>query len=255
VTCHDGFTLNDLVSYDRKHNEANGENNRDGSDDNKSWNCGAEGPTGDPAVEALRNRQVKNLHAVTLLSVGLPMFVMGDEVRRTQGGNNNAYCHDDASVWFDWSLLERHADVHRFVKLLLNRRLERTAEPERQRLSLTELIDRADKAWHGVRVNQPDWGDGSHAIAFGAELKQEKRAFHLILNAYWEPLDFELPPTAGGGAWRRWIDTALASPEDIVEWQASPPVPGTTYRAAPRSVVMLFADSTGGGSHLRRPQS
>ena len=103
VTCHDGFTLNDLVSYSGKHNEANGEDGRDGSDDNRSWGCGAEGPTDDPEVEALRSRQVRNLLALTLLSMGVPMLLMGDEVRRTQGGNNNAYCHDDATAWFDWT--------------------------------------------------------------------------------------------------------------------------------------------------------
>ena len=104
MTCHDGFTLNDLVSYNHKHNEANGEDNRDGANDNRSWNCGVEGPTDDPAVEALRNRQVKNFLTVTMLALGVPMILMGDEVRRTQGGNNNAYCHDDESNWFDWSL-------------------------------------------------------------------------------------------------------------------------------------------------------
>ena len=116
VTCHDGFTLNDLVSYNHKHNEANGEDNRDGSNDNLSWNCGVEGPTDDPAIEALRNRQVKNFFALELLSAGTPMLLMGDEVRRTQRGNNNAYCQDSEISWFDWSLLERHADIHRFVK-------------------------------------------------------------------------------------------------------------------------------------------
>ena len=114
-----GSRLNDLVSYNQKHNEANGEENRDGANDNKSWNCGVEGPTDDPAIEELRNRQVKNFLTVTLLSLGVPMILMGDEVRRTQGGNNNAYCHDNESNWFDWSLVEKHADVHRFVKLLL----------------------------------------------------------------------------------------------------------------------------------------
>ena len=118
VTCHDGFTLNDLVSYNHKHNEANGENNRDGSDDNLSWNCGAEGPTDDPTIEALRNRQVKNFFALELLAAGTPMLLMGDEVRRTQRGNNNAYCQDTDISWFDWSLLERHGDIHRFVKAL-----------------------------------------------------------------------------------------------------------------------------------------
>ena len=118
VTCHDGFTLNDLVSYNQKHNEANGEDNRDGANDNRSWNCGVEGPTDDPAIETLRNRQVKNFLTVTLLSLGMPMILMGDEVRRTQRGNNNAYCQDNEISWFDWTLLEKHADVHRFVTLL-----------------------------------------------------------------------------------------------------------------------------------------
>ncbi len=118
VTCHDGFTLNDLVSYNQKHNEANGEDNRDGANDNRSWNCGVEGPTDDPKVEKLRNRQVKNLLTITLMSLGTPMILMGDEVRRTQRGNNNAYCHDNEISWFDWSLLTKHGDVHRFVSLL-----------------------------------------------------------------------------------------------------------------------------------------
>ena len=122
VTCHDGFTLNDLVSYNHKHNEDNGEGNRDGADDNRSWNCGVEGPTDDPAIEKLRNRQVKNFLTVTLLSLGMPMLCMGDEVRRTQRGNNNAYCQDNEISWFDWTLLSKHADVHRFVKLLIARR-------------------------------------------------------------------------------------------------------------------------------------
>ena len=115
VTCHDGFTLNDLVSYNQKHNEANGENNRDGADDNRSHNWGVEGPTDDPVVEKLRNRQVKNFLTVTMVSLGLPMILMGDEVRRTQQGNNNAYCQDNETSWFDWSLVAKHADVHRFV--------------------------------------------------------------------------------------------------------------------------------------------
>src|SRR5574341_1832863 len=115
ITCHDGFTLNDLVSYNQKHNEANGEGNRDGCDNNLSWNCGVEGPTDDPAVERLRNRQIKNFLTITLLSIGVPMIVMGDEARRTQGGNNNAYCQDNETSWLDWTLLKKHGDVHRFL--------------------------------------------------------------------------------------------------------------------------------------------
>jgi glycogen operon protein len=239
VTCHDGFSLNDLVSYDRKHNEANGEHNRDGADDNRSWNCGVEGPTDDPAVEALRNRQVKNCLAVTMIALGVPMILMGDEVRRTQGGNNNAYCHDGESNWFDWSLVKKHADVHRFVTLLAERRLLRDVEHEHRRVSLTQMIASATKAWHGVKLGQPDWGEDSHSIAFTAGLAKEQMLVHVILNAYWEPLEFEVPPASG--PWRRWIDTALPSPDDITEWKKAPPAPGRTYRAGPRSVVVLFA--------------
>jgi glycogen operon protein len=242
ITCHDGFTLNDLVSYDRKHNEANGENNRDGTNDNRSWNCGIEGPTTDPGVEKLRNRQAKNFLTVTMLSVGMPMLLMGDEVRRTQRGNNNAYCQDNETSWFDWTLLTKHADILRFVTLLNARRVLRDAEPERYRVTLNQLLGRVNLAWHGVKLNQPDWGEHSHSIAFTAELRQERLLFHVILNAFWKPLDFELPrlDSAGENPWRRWIDTALDSPHDILEWDRAEPVPGHAYRAESRSVVCFM---------------
>jgi isoamylase len=244
VTCHDGFTLNDLVSYDRKHNEANGEANRDGADDNRSWNCGVEGPSDDPAVEKLRNRQVKNFLAVTLLSLGMPMILMGDEVRRTQLGNNNAYCQDNETSWFDWTLLTKHADVRRFVTLLNARRLLRDVQHERQRVSLSELIRRAKKAWHGIKLEQPDWRECSHSVAFTTELREEHLLVHLILNAYWEPLDFELPPLGDGGQepWRRWIDTSRDAPSDIVPWESAPMVSDHAYRTEARCVVVLFAE-------------
>ena len=243
VTCHDGFTLNDLVSYDAKHNEANGEDNRDGADDNRSWNCGVEGPTEDPSVEKLRTRQVKNFFTVTMLSGGMPMMLMGDEVRRTQGGNNNAYCQDNETSWFDWTLLAKRADVHRFATLLNARRVQRDVEPEWQGVTLEQLIRQADITWHGVRLNEPDWRDSSHSVAFTARFTKNRMFFHVILNAYWEPLQFELPSLADGARspWRRWIDTFLDSPHDIVDWEQAPAVPGLTYRAEPRSVVVLFA--------------
>ena len=242
VTCHDGFTLNDLVSYNYKHNEDNGEGNRDGADDNRSWNCGVEGPSDDPAVEKLRNRQVKNFLTLTMLSLGVPMIVMGDEVRRTQRGNNNAYCQDNEISWFDWTLLSKHADLHRFVRLLIARRLMRSVKHELQRVSLNQLLREAKRAWHGVKLNQPDWSYYSRSLALSAEIPEQGLHFHLILNAYWEPLDFELPlPSDSRGTWRRWIDTALEPPHEIVEWQTAPPVSGRTYRVGPRSVVMLIA--------------
>jgi isoamylase len=243
VTCHDGFTLNDLVSYNQKHNEENGEDNRDGADDNRSWNCGVEGPTDDVEVEKLRNRQVKNFLTVTMLSLGVPMILMGDEVRRTQHGNNNAYCQDNEIGWFDWTLLSKHGDVRRFVSLLTARRLLRDKEHESRRLSLNQLLRQAKTAWHGVKLSQPDWSPSSRSVAFTAESKKQDLFFHLILNAYWEPLDFELPQAGNGGGnpWHRWIDTALDSPQDISEWQSSPPIGGRIYRAGPRSVVVLVA--------------
>ena len=243
VTCHDGFTLNDLVSYDRKHNQENREDNRDGTNDNRSWNCGVEGPTDDPLIEKLRNRQVKNLLTVTLLSLGMPMILMGDEVRRTQRGNNNMYCHDNEINWLDWGLIDKHGDIFRFVRLLIQRRLLRDTGPELERKSLNQLIRESHKAWHGVKPHQPDWSDNSHSLAFSVEIAKERLLFYLILNAYWESLDFELPSVENGSGepWRRWIDTTLDSPQDIVEWQTTSPILGKTYRAGPRSIVALLA--------------
>jgi glycogen operon protein len=238
VTCHDGFTLNDLVSYNQKHNEANGESNRDGADDNRSWNCGVEGPSSDPGIEALRNRQVKNLLTVTMLSLGIPMIGMGDEARRSQFGNNNAYCQDNETGWFDWSLLEKHSDVHRFLRLLIERRRLRNQDAEQHHLSLNQLLARAPKTWHGVKLGQPDWSSSSHSIALSAHLPHQNDMVHLILNAYWEPLEFELPD-GNHGPWKRWIDTALDTPNDISSWWDSPTISGFKYVTGPRSVVVL----------------
>jgi glycogen operon protein len=241
VTCHDGFTLNDLVSYNYKHNEANGENNRDGSDDNLSWNCGAEGLTDDPAVEAWRNRQIKNFFALLLLAAGTPMILMGDEVRRSQRGNNNAYCQDSDLSWFDWRLLERHADIHRFVRELNRFRQRRDVVAEGISLSLNQLLRRACIEWHGVALNRPDWSDHSHSLAFTLRSLRGRFLLHGLLNAYWEPLTFELPPLPAerGKGWRRCIDTALDSPDDICPWETASVVTQATYVAQPRSIVLL----------------
>ena len=240
VTCHDGFTLNDLVSYNQKHNEANGEDNRDGADDNSSWNCGVEGPADDPGVEALRTRQVKNFLAIELLSAGTPMLLMGDEARRTQRGNNNAYCQDTDLNWFDWTLVDRHADVRRFVKALVEFRHRRDVVTEEVALSLNQLLGRAQIEWHGVLLNQPDWSEQSHSLAFTLKSLNARFLFHAILNAYWEPLTFELPPVrAGGRHWRRCIDTARPAPDDIYRWDDAPILADDRYIAQPRSVVFL----------------
>ena len=241
VTCHDGFTLNDLVSYNQKHNDANGEDNRDGVEDNKSHNWGFEGPTDDPAVEKLRNRQVKNFLTVTMVSLGLPMILMGDEVRRTQHGNNNAWDQDNETSWFDWTLVAKHSDVLRFAKLLMAYRLMADFNPELQRQTLNQLLREASRSWHGVKLEEPDWSTHSHSLAASIACRSENLRVYLILNAYWESLEFELPPLGDHNAWHRWIDTSLDSPEDIVEWRNAPTVKSRVYLAAPRSVVALVA--------------
>jgi len=241
VTCHDGFTLNDLVSYNQKHNDANGEDNRDGANDNLSWNCGVEGPTDDPAVETVRNRQIKNLLALNLLAVGTPMLLMGDEVRRTQRGNNNAYCQDNDISWLDWGLLERHPDIHRFVTLLAAFRQQRDVVVEGSTQTLNELLRRGGIAWHGVSLNKPDWSYHSRSLAFTLQTLGKRFLLHGMFNAYWEPLTFELPPLPSGSdhLWRRCIDTALASPDDVNRWEEAAIFRTSTYVVQPRSIVLL----------------
>jgi glycogen operon protein len=177
---------------------------------------------------------------------------MGDEVRQTQDGNNNAYCQDNELNWFDWSLLVKHADVHRFAKRLIARRLRRNIGPERQRMTLIELIREGIKGWHGVKLNQPDWSDHSHSVALSVELPREGLLVHFIFNAYWEALDFELPQTGTGedDSWRRWIDTFQESPEDITAWQEAPTISESTYHVGPRSVIVLWANLGERTKHL-----
>jgi isoamylase len=237
TSCHDGMTLNDLVSYNTKHNEANGEENRDGTDDNLSWNCGVEGPTDDPDIAGVRNRQVKNFLAVTLLSLGAPMLLMGDEVRRTQYGNNNAYCQDEIS-WLDWGLLEKHGDIHQFVKSLIAARLHRDNSLHTPEITLSQLLREARLQWHGIKLNQPDWGPDSRSLALTARSRSGRLLTHMMLNAFWEPLVFELPSPQN--TWQRWIDTALDSPDDISPWDQAPVVSKSTYPVQPRSIVVLM---------------
>ena len=245
VTCHDGFTLNDLVSYNHKHNEANGEDNRDGTAWNLSWNCGVEGPTDDPAVERLRTRQVKNFFTLTLLALGVPMLLMGDEVRRTQRGNNNAYCQDNDLSWLDWTLLEQHRDLHRFVKTLIAHRLHvaRLMPARDVGLSLNQLLRQAQIRPRGVTLDPPDWSDQAHSLAFTALGPEGRALVHVMINAYWEPLAFALPPRTEGPhqGWQRWVDTARDAPEDICAGPELPPVPDATYVVQPRSLVLLVA--------------
>ncbi len=243
ITCHDGFTLNDLVSYNSKHNEANGLDNRDGCNENLSWNCGFEGPTDDSSVEGLRNRQVKNFLTLTLLAGGAPMLLMGDEARRTQRGNNNAYCQDNEISWFDWDLVEKHAGLYRFVQRIIAGNLQRGFSVEELGLSLNQLLQEAQITWHGLKLNQPDWGADSHAIALTLKGLRGRLTVHIMINAYWEELEFEVPQVAefSGHDWKRWIDTSLASPDDISSWDEAVLVRETAYPVQPRSMVSLVS--------------
>jgi isoamylase len=224
----------------------NREENRDGADYNVSWNCGVEGQTKDPEVERLRNRQVKNFLTLTLLAIGTPMLLMGDEARRTQMGNNNAFCQNNAISWFNWSLIEKHADIHRFVKELIALRINRSLPVEGLDMTLTELLHQQPVQWHGVKLNAPDWGRESHTLAATVRLLGYPLLLHIIINAYWEALEFELPSLEGRQeTWRRCIDTYLDPPDDICSWAHSQVVPGSTCRVQPRSVVALLAQDEG----------
>jgi glycogen operon protein len=242
ITCHDGFTLNDLVSYNHKHNWANKEGNRDGHNQNLSWNCGIEGPTDDPNIERQRKKQIKNFLAINLLALGVPMLLMGDEIRRSQMGNNNAYCQDNEISWFDWSLLNKHADIHRFVKELIRYRLSLGVYKDIRGISLTQLLQTAQLDWHGIKLHKPDWGYDSHSLAFS--VRGRRGLFHVIFNAYWKTLEFEIPPTTEQGLipWRKIIDTSQDSPEDFCEIETAPQVLSNGLSVDERCVVVLVAN-------------
>ena len=240
ITCHDGFTLSDLVSYNGKHNEANREFDADGSNFNQSWNCGVEGPSADIELERLRLRQMKNMLAVALLSAGTPLLLMGDEARRTQLGNNNAYCQDNETSWLDWDACARNADLRRFVRLLIGLRLRLVKDASGHAMSLGDYLREARFEWDGIELGHPDWSQESHSIAYTLHSPNGRSAFHIIVNAYWEPLEFHLPPsTETGLQWHRVVDTYLPSPEDIADESGRPAVIGSSYQTQPRSVVVL----------------
>jgi glycogen operon protein len=249
ITCHDGFTLWDLVSYEHKHNEANGEENRDGTNDNHSWNCGVEGPTRDPKILAIRRRQVRNLMTTLMLSQGVPMLLAGDEFLRTQQGNNNAWCQDNEVSWIDWTLLETHADFLRFMRLLIALRKQHPALRRREFFRGTGPDDmlQPDVIWHGVEPFEPDFSPVSRTLAYALDGsltgREPDRDFYVAINGWEEPLEFRIPRSPSGRPWRRRIDTALPPPRDIEELDAGPPVlPGGVYTVTERSVVVLVSE-------------
>ncbi|HPS93332.1 MAG TPA: glycogen debranching protein GlgX [Deltaproteobacteria bacterium] len=241
VTCHDGFTLQDLVSYNIKHNEANAEANRDGYDMNYSWNCGVEGPTDDRTIDGMRLRRIKNYLTLLFTSQGTPMLLMGDEVRRTQQGNNNAYCQDNEMSWFDWQLTKAHGGLLRFVQGLI--RFSRS-----HCVFNLEHVPRGPVsssgvriAWHGVRLDEPDFRDDSHSLAYEMKAPVEGEHVFVMMSAYWQPLVFELPGLDTGYAWHRVIDTSKGAGEDYCQPGQSPRVEGDRYQLQDHSIAVLVA--------------
>ncbi|PIE21891.1 MAG: glycogen debranching enzyme GlgX [Planctomycetota bacterium] len=243
VTCHDGFTLNDLVSYEEKHNEANGADAGSGASWNTSSNHGVEGPSDDPEIEALRSRQAKNLLTILLTALGTPMLLMGDEIRRTQRGNNNPYCVDAELSWFDWSLVDEHSDLLRFTKALIELRQHTDLRGTAADLPLESLLESADIEWHGTKIGVPDFSDPARVMSFTAQSRRYPRLWHMIFNGSDYDLEFELPevPRDLGTGWFRVLDTHLASPQDLVPLEAAPQVTSPGYWASPRSIVLLVS--------------
>ena len=242
ITAHDGFTLNDLVSYNNKHNEANGEGNRDGVDDNMSWNCGAEGPTDDPAINALREQQIRNFATLLMLSQGVPMFVMGDEVRRTQGGNNNAWCQDNPIGWFDWTQTQTEAGMLRFWSELISFRKSHPAV-HRARFFSGAMNERGmpDISWHGTKLNEPGWNDPhARALAWTVAGSLAHSDIHVMVNMFWEPLTFEIPQIYER-AWYTAVNTALPSPQDINAPGNEALVNSHHVEVSGRSIVVLIS--------------
>ncbi|MEL7053743.1 MAG: glycogen debranching enzyme, partial [Cyanobacteria bacterium J06588_5] len=220
------------------------ENSRDGANDNWSWNCGVEGDTDDPDVRALRLRQAKNLFVLWAMSQGTPMMLMGDEVLRSQRGNNNAYCQDNELSWFDWqgpaSQKELLSFVQQLIALIQNLNVFKHDEPL---IVTAQPIVEPAITWHGVSLGQPDWGEDSRSLAFTLSYRQYGELLHVIFNAFWEPLTFELPSLDRRHHWQRVVDTALGASQDFCQLERAPRVEQSVYQVAARSSVILMANS------------
>jgi glycogen operon protein len=254
ITCHDGFTLMDLVSFNQKHNEANGEDNRDGTDDNHSWNCGAEGWTDDPGINFLRMKQIKNAIAMLLMSQGVPMILMGDEIGRSQQGNNNAYCHDSPLAWMDWGLLESNHALFRFVSHCIRFRHRHPVLRNRYHLSNRDYVGSgyADITWHGTQAWNADWSASSRTIAFMLDGKHARGGhaaddtIYVAMNMHWDSHVFELPKLPEGQAWHIFANTGMAPADDVWEPDTEPLLSDQNAMIlADRSVCILVGRAVG----------
>ncbi|MBU6181495.1 MAG: glycogen debranching protein GlgX [Verrucomicrobia bacterium] len=249
ITCHDGFTLRDLFSYNGKHNLENGESNRDGSDDNQSWNCGAEGETEDPAIRALRVRQCKNAMTLLMVSQGVPMLNMGDEFGRTQRGNNNAYCHDADWNWLNWDTDAEGREIHRYTKSIIAFRKANPVLRQPEFLSERDQVGSGypDISWHGVLPWHPDWSASSRSVAFMLCGRHSKSIgglphfIYVVCNMYYQPLNFGLPVLPKSMKWHRFADTSLPAPADICDIGGETLLPvQKSYTAAEWSIAILI---------------
>ena len=240
VACHDGFTLNDLVSYNNKHNEANLEKSRDGSNTNFSWNSGVEGETSNPYINELRLRQIKNFLALTFISQGTPMLLMGDEVRRSQGGNNNVYCQDNEKGWFNWDLVNDNADLLNFVKGLISFTQQKEIFKIENLLASPEDIDEPHITWHGVELNKPDWSENSRSLAFTLFHPESNEVIHVMVNAYWKDLKFHIPDLKGK-QWIEVVDTSSRAPNDFFKVGKGRITGKKLINVKDRSILILMA--------------
>ena len=257
LTCHDGFTLRDLFTYNEKRNLANGEENRDGANDNNCWNCGVEGETEDPSINALRARLQRNAMALLFLSQGVPMLSMGDELGRTQNGNNNAYCHDDEWNWLDWTAENQGGEalgLKRFVGLMgeFRRRHSQLHRTEYFTGNDVQGCGYPDIGWHGVKPRHPDWGADSRSLAFmiAGNMDQsygpEADFIYAAFNMWHEPISFGLPKLPSGMRWRLVVDTARPSPDDFHEPGSEQLIADqSTVTLTERSVIVLIGNRAG----------
>jgi glycogen operon protein len=245
VTCHDGFTLNDLVSYRYKHNEANGENNHDGTDANYSDNYGTEGGTTDAGVEALRKRQIENFLLTLFIARGVPMLLGGDQFRRTQGGNNNAYCQDNETSWYDWSCLDKHGGILAFTRGMT---AFRRAHPI---LSKEQFYTDAEIDWFGPYGGSPNWSDWN-AKQFACLIHEDQmKSLYLMFNAWTESADFSLPRLLPGTRWYLAVDTSGDAQQDLFALGTEPLWEDPrTYHVRPRSSAILLARQTNAQERL-----
>ncbi|HQH71896.1 MAG TPA: glycogen debranching enzyme, partial [bacterium] len=247
VTCHDGFTLMDLVSYNGKHNESNGEDNRDGANDNESWNCGWEGPTDDPEINRLRRRQIKNAITLLMVSRGVPMILMGDEMGRTQQGNNNTYCHDNELNWLDWSSRETNGELFRFFQAMIAFRRAHPVLRSARHYRHQAMGDcpYADITFHGVKAWHADWENLGHCLAFmlcGCPDREgaKDNPIYVAMNTFWETQTFEPPAPPPGYRWHMAVNTGMEPPDDIWQPGAEPALSDSgMILVGSRSVVVL----------------